>query len=158
MDWNKENIALLVAISAVLIPVLIPVLIRGLSFVTVRLDARKARLAAAETNRIADSIEVRKLEADTETRGNDSLVANLWKFIAEKDAEIAELKKEIEECEAAAKLNRPTINKIYAKLRAMRTEIESLNVMVLNEEETNVFMRRFNQVKLLLDETEGLLP
>jgi hypothetical protein len=49
------------------------------------------------------------------------------------------------------------LRKIYSHIREMRTELDSLNVMVLDEEQTNVFMRRFRNVKEILNKVEAVL-
>lgn len=128
------------------------------SFVAARLDARTQKTEADEKRRLADAVEMRRIEAEREGRDADALVENLWKLIGEKDSELKAQRLEIADLETKATTNRPMLLKVYANLRAMRREIESLNVMVLSEEETNVFMRRFQTVKVLLDDTESLLP
>jgi capsule polysaccharide export protein KpsE/RkpR len=119
-----------------------------------RLDKRKERIKALSESEIANRTEMKRYELDA----NNAVHTQLWEIIKEQKAEISELQEELKEVESTATLQRPAVNKIYANLRAMRKEIESLNLMILSEEETNVFMRRFQAVKLLLDETEGLLP
>lgn len=154
MEWTPEKIVLAVLGSGGFITGIV----MAFNAIAARLDARRKRLEEAELKRIADAVELKRLEAITGEKSSETLIQNLWKIIESKNVEIEGLKQEINECEKKATLDRPVINQVYAKLRAMRREIESLNVMVLNEEETNVFMRRFNTVKALVEETEGLLP
>lgn len=124
------------------------------SFITGRLDVRRKRLKETLAKEISQTADMKRFDLDA-----TNLVHNqLWEIIKERDVKITALEGEIEVLDEKAILQRPTILKVYANLRAMRKEIESLNLMILNEEETNVFMRRFQTVKVLLDETEAMLP
>lgn len=123
-------------------------------FTTSRLDKRRERIKEKQRQDISESADMKKFELDSQNSVHD----HLWEIIREKDAEIQRLSNEIEDIEKTSTIQRPVVLKIYANLRSMRKEIESLNLMILSEEETNVFMRRFQTVKVLLDETEGLLP
>ena len=154
MEWTTEKIVILIFGGGGTITGLVLLF----NAIAARIDIRNERKKKADLDRIANAVEVKRLQADTDERSAETLVSNLWKLVETKNKEIAELKQEIEQLEKEGKLTRPVINQIYAKLRAMRKEIESLNLMILNEEETNVFMRRFGAVKMLLDEAEGLLP
>lgn len=153
-EWTAKDIILTVLGSGTFIGSVIVVF----NFITARIDARRQRIEATSQRKLADAIEVKKLEVEAEGREVDSVRAAMWKLLEERQGEITALKIEIEGLKRQAILDRPLITQIYAKLRAMRKEIESLNLMVLSEEETNVFMRRFNKVKEILDETEGMLP
>lgn len=137
----------------------ITAIIAAFNAVTARLDARKKRIAGGVESKIANAVEVKRLQAETDGKTQDSLVGNLWKIIEAKETEIAKLEKELEQTEQHSSLSRPTITKIYIQLRAMRKEIESLTVMRLDDEQTNVFVRRFEKVKECLDEIEyKLMP
>lgn len=121
-----------------------------LSFLSSRIDKRRQRLDKEQHMHVSQSTDMRRFELDKE----NSVQQQLWKIIEEREAECKELETALKE----STLSRPQILKIGKNIREMRKEIESLNVMILDEEQTNVFMRRFQTVKQLLDETEGMLP
>jgi chromosome segregation ATPase len=135
----------------------IVVLIKIFTVIAAELDARRKRHEAGEQKRLGEAVEIRRLQLDYTGKGTDTLVENLWKMIGEKEKEIEDLKKELDDSEKAERLNRPTIMRIYSHIREMRTELDSLNVMVLDEEQTNVFMRRFRNVKEILNKVEAVL-
>jgi uncharacterized protein YlxW (UPF0749 family) len=142
----------------------IVVLIKAFTFIGQQLDARGKRKDDRERHRLEDSVEARRLVLDYSERGERNTITELWKLNDDKDEETKELKTEIRElenklkdAEKAERLNRPTIMRIYTYVRGIRTELDSLNVMVLNEEETNVFMRRFRNVKELIGKIEDVL-
>lgn len=122
--------------------------------IAVRLDARRKNKKEDKAEQFLHVSEAEKLKLE----GNKNAADLLWKIIEEKNAEIRELKTEVEDAEKFAALTRPNVIKLAADVRAIRKEIESLNVMVLSEEDTNVFMRRFQAVKVLLDDIESILP
>lgn len=113
-------------------------------------ERRKVR-EQRQRDLIHDTIEGRRLDLEHSDRKEADALAAVWKIVDR-------LEHENEDIEKLATLTRPTIVKIARNLREMRKEIESLNLMILDEKETNVFMRRFQRVKELLDETENILP
>lgn len=120
-------------------------------------DRRKTR-QDREDKVIHDSVESKRLELEFEDKHAAAVVDNLWKLLDARDRHIASLKTDLQVCEEQSSLSRPMLIQVYKNVRAIRKEIESLNVMVLSDEDTNVFMRRFQIVKQLLDETENILP
>lgn len=122
-------------------------------FITARLDKKRERDKALLESEITKTSDMKRFELDS----SNSVHSQLWEIINEHKAENKLLSEQVEELERIAVLQWPTRLKIHANLRQMRKEIESLNLMILSEDETNVFMRRFQTVKVLLDETEGML-
>ncbi len=128
-------------------------LIKGFSLITHELDARRQRAEA----RIGDSLEIQRLKLDYSGKGTEALIEKLWKLNDDQEREIKELKAELEDAEKAERINRPTIMKIFTIVREIRNEMDSLNIMLLNEEETNVFARRWGNVKIHLTQLEAVL-
>lgn len=118
-----------------------------ISFIVGRIDKRRERHKEEAEMELSHSAEADRIKLDSK----NSTEAALWKIIEELKENLAEEKK-------FATLTRPNVIKIAGDVRAIRKEIESLNLMILNEEETNVFMRRFQTVKQLLDQIETILP
>lgn len=129
-------------------------LISLLNFIATRLDARRKNKKEDKAEQSLHTTETERLKLE----GNKNSIDLLWKIIDEKNIEICELKIEVTNAEKFATLTRPNVIKLAADIRLIRKEIESLNLMILNEEETNVFMRRFQNVKVLLDDIENILP
>lgn len=119
-----------------------------------RLDKRAERMRAKKKEEIDGAVEVKRLEME----GKHSASDELWRINEWQAARIKELEAELEEQETKYSFSRPTVTKVYANIRAIRKEISHLNLMVMSEEDTNVFMRRFGEVLTLLDETESILP
>lgn len=118
-----------------------------ISFIVGRIDKRRERIREERDLEVSHSVGIDRVRLDSAT----ATEAALWKIIQELKESLAEEKR-------FATLTRPNVIKIAADVRAIRKEIESLNLMILNEEETNVFMRRFQTVKQLLDQIETILP
>jgi predicted RNase H-like nuclease (RuvC/YqgF family) len=129
-------------------------LISALNFISARLDTRRKNKKEDREEALTHSTESERIKLDGNKNTNDIL----WRVIEEKNDEIASLEKKVEDAEKFATLTRPNVIKLAKDVRDIRKEIESLNLMILNEEETNVFMRRFQNVKVLLDDIEAILP
>lgn len=125
-------------------------IIKAGAFIAKELEARRQR-------KIGDIVEVRRLQLDYSDKGIERELIQAWKIVDEKDEQLAEVKAKLKESEQAERLNRPTIMKIYKHIRAIRLELDSLNVLVLDQETTNVFARRWNKVKAEMDEIEAIL-
>lgn len=133
-------------------------LVVAFNAITSRLDARRKRLEEADQKKISTAIEGRRLEIESAGRGTDALIANLWKMIDDKDKELEEVKAELDECNKKYSFSRPVTTVVYRNARAIISEIEAMNVLVLNEEQTQVFMRRFTRMKELATEIQEVLP
>lgn len=123
-------------------------------FITGRLDKRKERTKEELKTQISQSADMKRFELDS----SNAVHAQLWEIINAQQTHIANLEKDAEELEAKAILQRPTILRIYANIRAMRSEIDGMNVLIMSNDDTSVFMKRFSALKTLLNETEGMLP
>lgn len=143
--------------------------IGGLISAIVKIDglvkARAKRLADGRKEELHLSVEGRRLELEATEKKEAREQENCWKLVDAKNQVIADLKKEIEDLEGelaetvkGAKLGRKTINQIYANLDAMKNELKHLNMMIWDDEKTNVFMTRFEAVQKKIEETENLLP
>ncbi len=76
-----------------------------------------------------------------------SVVDALNKMIETKDAEIAKLQAKLESTENKGILTLPKLQKIMAEMRIMREALAKLNVLVMSQEETNIFAERFATIK-----------
>lgn len=126
-------------------------------FVAGRLDARRKRMDDARSEAIHDSVELKKISMDAALQGNEAIVTSLWRIIEEKNKELAALKADLDDCEKGDRLSNRNVNKIFASLRSVKNEMDSINIMVLGEEETNVFARRWHNIKHILDDLEKTL-
>lgn len=117
------------------------------------LAARRKRIDDKRRQEITNSAEFRRLDTDE----SDRVVTNLWKIIEQERLENEELRAEVADLKRAEKLARPTISKVFRIIRQMRYELEQVNVMLLSQEETNIFVRRWNAVKQFADDLENLL-
>lgn len=133
------------------------VLIRIATFVAKELDARRQRIEDRDQKRLEASVEARRLTLDYSEKGERNTVTELWKLVDDKDEEIKDLEAKLKDAERAERLNRPTIMRIFHHVRAMRSELDHLNLLVLGEEETNIFMTRFRNTKEILGKIEGIL-
>lgn len=150
MEFTTKEIILAILGSGALVGGIIS----ALTFVSSYVDKRRERAKEKSNELIHDSIEAKRLQGELQTTKDNTVIENLWKLIEEYKREIEDLERDLK----AASMSRATVNTVYRNIRAIRKEIESLNVMILSEEDTNVFMRRFQTVKQILDETENLLP
>lgn len=145
----KEVLILLLG-SGGLIVGLIPLF----TYLSARLDARRLRKKEEAKTELSNSADIRRLELDS----TSAVQTELWGIIEAQKEHIRTLENELSELDKKAVLQRPAILNIYANIRAIRAEIESLGVMALDDAATQIFMKRFNAVKCLLDETEKILP
>lgn len=106
---------------------------------------------------LADSTLLQRLQLEAGSKGQDNLTDNLWKIIGEKNAEIVDLKQEVRDCEKAEKLTRPAVSRIYECIRKIKNEMDSLNIMIMSDEETNVFARRWGNIKAIITDLEDSL-
>lgn len=123
-------------------------------FVSERLEVRRKRIDDGDKRKIADAVEVKRLELAAEGQKTVSVEAALWKLIEEKQNEITDLRIRVIDCEKKATLDRPLINKLYMNIRAMRRDLDSLHKVRRTQEESE----RFTRVRELLDATEAMLP
>lgn len=131
--------------------------ITALSFLSGRLEARRKRIEEKSKSALEKEVDVRRLENEIQYKGTDALVNNLWKLIEEQKIELKAKEAVIEEMEADEKLTRPAVMKIYECVRKIRNEMDSLNIMLLSDEETNVFARRWGNIKVIMCELEETL-
>lgn len=150
MEASWMQIILAVLSSGGIIGTIISVLI----YASGRMDKRRERMDKQKQLDVSQTADLKRLELDEDK----SIEGALWRIIEEKNDEIAQLKAEVSDVTNTSSLSRPRVTQIYKAVRLMRKEIDSLNLMILNEEETNVFMRRFRAVKDYLDEIETSLP
>lgn len=129
-------------------------LVSLVSFVAARLDNRRKRIDAQHDKRLHDSVEFKKLQGASD----NTLIENLWKIIADKDRENDELKAELDECNKKYSFSRPITTTVYQNARGIIAEIEAMNIMILDEEQTQVFMRRFAKMRELALEIQKVLP
>ncbi len=131
------------------------------SLVAARLDKRRERLKEGRK----EQLDARKLELESEEKKDAREREDCWKIVDAKNQQIADLKGEIKGLEdelaetvKGSKLSRKMINQIYENLASMKNELKHLNMMIWDDEKTNVFMTRFAAVQAKIDETEALLP
>jgi septal ring factor EnvC (AmiA/AmiB activator) len=117
-------------------------------------EARRKRIAEGKKDELHNSVEGRRLQLEQKSKDREEA----WRIIAEQKSEIADLKKEIKELEDGRSFARPKVTQIYRNLRRMEEEINHLDVMVFDHEQTNEFMRRLGELKRLMGETRDLLP
>jgi len=86
-----------------------------------------------------------------------SVVDALNKIIETKDAEIAKLQAKLESTENKGILTLPKIQKLNAEIRTMREALSRLNVLVMSQEETNIFAERFATIKEGIAHIEEIL-
>ena len=86
-----------------------------------------------------------------------SVVDALNKMIETKDAEIAKLQAKLESTENKGILTLPKLQKIMAEIRTMREALSRLNVLVMSQEETNIFAERFATIKEGITHIEEIL-
>lgn len=86
-----------------------------------------------------------------------SVVDALNKMIETKDAEIAKLQAKLESTENKGILTLPKIQKLNAEIRTMREALSRLNVLVMSQEETNIFAERFATIKEGIAHIEEIL-
>lgn len=86
-----------------------------------------------------------------------SVVDALNKIIETKDAEIAKLQAKLESTENKGILTLPKLQKIMAEIRTMREALSRLNVLVMSQEETNIFAERFATIKEGIAHIEEIL-
>jgi len=86
-----------------------------------------------------------------------SVVDALNKMIETKDAEIAKLQAKLESTENKGILTLPKLQKIMAEIRTMREALSRLNVLVMSQEETNIFAERFATIKEGIAHIEEIL-
>jgi hypothetical protein len=79
--------------------------------------------------------------------GQKNIVDALNQILESKNAEIARLESKLTEGEGKGILTLPKIQKISAEMRVMREALSKLNVLIMNDEETNIFAERFATVK-----------
>jgi hypothetical protein len=121
--------------------------------ITTRLDARKKRIEERRLLDISQSTDALKLEGDE----TDRVISNLWKVIELERKENEELRVQIKEWEVHEKLARPTVSKVYRLLRNIRAEIDHINVLFLDDKQTAVFAKRWNNIRIFADEIENVL-
>jgi len=129
-------------------------------FITGRLDIRRKRIAEERAKDISSSADIGRLKLESESHAHDLL----WKIIEEhkqeiKDlrTEVRELKAELEAAENDERLKRPDVMHIYECVRQIKNEMDSLNIMLLSDEETNVFARRWGNIKTIMVDLESTL-
>ncbi len=116
-----------------------------------KLEARRKRLKEEREKDISQAAELGRLKVDTDSRANE----HLWRIIDEKTLQIKELKAELEEAERAELLTRPIAMHVLECVRLIKNEIDSLNLMILNEHDTNVFSRRWGNIKAIIGDLEN---
>jgi peptidoglycan hydrolase CwlO-like protein len=86
-----------------------------------------------------------------------NVVDALNKMLADKDAEIEKLQQKLNDGENKGILTLPKIQKLNAEIRTMREALSRLNVLVMSQEETNIFAERFATIKEGITHIEEIL-
>lgn len=146
MDFTTREVLLAILGSGGLIGGLISLLV----FISSRIDKRRENIEKD----IHNSVEHKRLEHDK----SSSVEQALWKIIDSKNKEIEILESKAKDLEATTALTRPIITNILSLIRSMRKELDSINVIMMGQEETSIFFQRWTAVKKGLDELEKLLP
>lgn len=128
------------------------------AFVGTRLDIRRKRIQTATDKQNNDSVESRRIQLEYDGKDKESLVTNLWKMVDQLKARNVELEDEADENDKQFSFNRPVKTKIDQKARSIVSEIDAMNVLMINDEQTQIFMRRFSKVKELAIEIQDILP
>lgn len=116
------------------------------NFIAGRFDKYRER----KKMNISEAAEIRRVELQVKAQSDNDLVTNLWKLVEAG-------RKEIEELERAERLARPTVVRVYRIIREMRAELDKLHIMVLGEQETAIFAKRWNNIKKLADQLEAII-
>lgn len=124
-----------------------------LVFIAGRLDKRRERNEASQTEALHNSAELKRIGLEERSAVEQSL----WKMLEAKDAEITALKTRIEALEKANALSRPVMSKISSVISEMKREVESVRVIMLSDEETKYFQQRWLSIKRLLQEFEDII-
>lgn len=86
-----------------------------------------------------------------------NVVDALNKMLADKDAEIEKLQQKLNDGENKGILTLPKIQKLNAEIRTMREALSRINVLVMSQEETNIFAERFATIKEGIAHIEEIL-
>lgn len=122
-------------------------------FFSGKLEARRKRLVEERAKEISSTADLRRIDIDTGAQGTKLL----WDIIAEQKAEIKDLRAELEAAEKAERLDRVSVMTIYECVRQIKNEMDSLNLMILSDHETNVFARRWGNIKTIMISLEATL-
>lgn len=126
-------------------------------FITGRLDARRKRIEDKKAIDISESVELKKLQVQSIQTDTGILITNLWAIINDQKAEIKCLTDELANCEDGDRLSIANVNRIFEYIRQIKNEMDSLNLMLLNDEETNIFAKRWGNIKSIMIDLEKLL-
>lgn len=122
-------------------------------FISGKLEARRKKQEEDRKKEISNAADLRRVEAET----GESATKLLWDLIRELKSEVKDLKADLEAAEQAEILTRPAVMHIYECVRQIKNEMDSLNIMLLSDEETNVFARRWANIKAIMVELEATL-
>lgn len=91
------------------------------------LKERTARAADRERQKLIDSIEIKRLDAEVSEKKEETLIENLWKLIKEAKAECDDLKTQLEKCEEADGIDSDIWKGKVKNLRKQLRELEDTN-------------------------------
>lgn len=148
-DFTTKEIAVAVFGSAGIIGGLIS----AASYVSGRVDKWRERKQQKKQADITESTELKKLKLEAD----EDLYERFKDLYNTQTAENARLTQELKECresETSPKL----IAQMYRTLRIINGEIEAMNLLFMDEEKTQIFARRFNNMQKAAKEMEDKLP
>lgn len=122
-------------------------------FFSGKLEARRKRQIEERAKEISSAADLKRIDIDTGAQSTKLL----WDIIAEHKAEIRDLRSELNAAERAERLDRVSVMQIYEYVRQIQNEMDSLNLMILSDHETNVFARRWGNIKAIMVDLKATL-
>jgi septal ring factor EnvC (AmiA/AmiB activator) len=118
-----------------------------------RIDQRRVRAQQQQQSQISQTAELKRLKIDAD----EDIYDRFKELLGEREKEIKELKARLLEWE-----NKPTdqklIDEMYRTLRIIINEIDAMNMLFLNERDTQIFARRFKAMHDAAKEMRDKLP
>jgi septal ring factor EnvC (AmiA/AmiB activator) len=118
-----------------------------------RIDARRKRIDANQASQISQTAELKRLKIDAD----EDIYDRFKELLTEREKEIKELKAELKKCQDAP-TNQKLIDEMYRTLRIILNEIDAMNMLFLNERDTQIFARRFKAMHDAAKEMRDKLP
>lgn len=132
---------------------LITIVIGMFNFISGRIDKYRENRKEKRIGEISQTAELQRLKLDA----NDDIYERFGVLLTEREAEIKTLKDELEKCKNSA-TSPKLIAEMYRTCRIVIGEIEAMNLLFMDEEKTQIFARRFNNMQKAVKEMEEKLP
>jgi hypothetical protein len=132
--------------------------IKVFTFITERIDKRKALETQKAQQIVADAVELRKVELEADHVNEEAVKQAIWDLLKEKKEENEALKREVRELLQVQALSRPIVEGIYQALRRLRKQLDILITLIQRLEHHDDLLKEAELVQQAISDVEARLP